>query len=65
VDAVFHDVQLFSPGPVHATYDELKSLPEDLRKKMWLTHYGDSFDKFNPVQDGFRGFAEPWKIYEF
>lgn len=65
VQAIFHDVQLFNPGPVHATYDELNTLSDRYKRKMYLTHYGDSFEKFQPVQDGFRGFAEPWKIYEF
>ena len=64
-EAIFHDVQLFSPGPVHATYEELKTLPEHIKKKMYLTHYGDNFEKFHPEDDGFKGFAEPWKIYEF
>jgi hypothetical protein len=63
--AIFHDVQLFNPGPVHATYDELKTLSGDYKEIMYLTHYGDNFEKFDPVSDGFKGFAEPWKIYEF
>ena len=59
----FHDVQLFNPGTVHASYDELKMLPETIRKKMYLYHYGDTFDTFTPTLDGFAGFAEPWVPY--
>ena len=36
----FHDVQLFNPGTVHASYDELKMLPDNIKKKMYLYHYG-------------------------
>jgi hypothetical protein len=63
IETIFHDAQLFNPGPVHATYDELKTLPEHLKHKMYLTHYGDSFEKFSPHADGFLGFAQPWTPY--
>lgn len=65
VETIFHDCQLFGPGLVHATYDEVKSLPAALRNKMYLTHYGDTYSQFNPTADGFLGFAEPWKIYQW
>jgi ribonuclease BN (tRNA processing enzyme) len=59
VDTIFHDCQLFDqPAAVHATYNELKTLPDDIRAKIWLMHYGDNYEQFNPVQDGFRGFAK-------
>ena len=63
VSHIFHDCQLFSPGTVHASYNELKTLPLDLRRRMRLMHYGDAFDQFDPVQDGFAGFTQPWEIY--
>ncbi|MBV9866414.1 MAG: MBL fold metallo-hydrolase [Abitibacteriaceae bacterium] len=65
VEAIFHDCQLFSPGVVHASYEELMTLSPDLKSKIHLTHYGDSFEKFNPSADGFQGFAEPWKLYKY
>lgn len=65
LDAIFHDCQLFDPGSVHASYNELKTLPDGLKERMYLTHYGDSFDRFKPEEDGFGGFAEQWKIYPF
>jgi hypothetical protein len=64
VDAIFHDCQLHEPGTVHATYEQLKTLDNDLRGKMHLTHYGDMFQKFDPATDGFAGFAQPWAIYQ-
>jgi ribonuclease BN (tRNA processing enzyme) len=65
VEAIFHDCQLCGAGAVHATYDELKTLPDQLRSKMHLTHYGDTYKQFNAEQDGFCGFARPWHLYEF
>ncbi len=42
---------------VHAHYDDLKTLDDDIRKKMLLTHYTPQFDQFDAVKDGFLGFA--------
>lgn len=65
MEAIFHDVQLFSPGTVHASYDELKILPPKLTDKMFLYHYGDTFESTNPVADGFAGFARAWHPHVF
>lgn len=65
VDAIFHDCQLSGPGTVHATYDELCTLPSGLKNKMWLTHYGDTFSGIEPQEQGFEGFAQPWHFYQF
>ena len=64
VDTIFHDCQLNDPGVVHATYNELKTLDAGLRSRMYLTHYGDMFHKFDTSSDGFAGFAQPWSIYQ-
>ena len=40
---MFHDTQLYSGG-VHASYEELMTLPDEVRKKMYLYHYGDNWD---------------------
>jgi len=63
VETIFHDCQLFEPGVVHASYSDLKTLDAGLRSKMHLTHYGDTFEEFDPAADGFVGFARPWAIY--
>jgi ribonuclease BN (tRNA processing enzyme) len=73
VQTIFHDCQLFNPGAVHASYDELKNLPELIKNKMYLYHYGDNWDevddkgvrKWIPEKDGFKGFAKQWEIYQF
>lgn len=64
VEYIFHDCQ-FYPGGVHAPYDDLKTLPDDMKKKMYLCHYGDNYDKFDAVKDGFAGFTERGVYYDF
>ncbi|OUM96495.1 MAG: MBL fold metallo-hydrolase [Thermobacillus sp. ZCTH02-B1] len=39
---VFHDCQFTSPGEVHASLDELLTLPEDVQENIWLMHYADN-----------------------
>jgi ribonuclease BN (tRNA processing enzyme) len=62
----FHEVQLFDqPNPVHALISEVRTLPEAIRKKTWLYHYGDDWDSgpFNDVDRVFAGFAQPARRY--
>jgi len=63
VDTILHDCQLFDPGIVHATYSELRTLPKDIRERMYLIHYGDSFEDIHPKADNFAGYAKPGLIY--
>jgi ribonuclease BN (tRNA processing enzyme) len=65
IDTLFHDCQLFSPGIVHASYQELKALTPEIRSKTYLTHYGDNFDQFDPILDGFKGFARAFQMYRW
>ena len=61
-EVMFHDVQFF-PGAVHAPLEELKTLPKEIRKKMYLIHYADNWkDQYIP---GFAGFAEERLRYIF
>lgn len=48
---------------VHPNYVDLKTLPEDIRNKMWLYHYGQKVDSFK--EDGFAGFVEKGQVFEF
>lgn len=65
-DVIFHDCQLFDqPAAIHATYNELKSLPTEIKAKMWLMHYGDTFEQFDPKKDGFKGFIPQQKAFDF
>lgn len=54
-DVVFHDCETshFRSG-VHAHYLDLRKLPDELRKKIWLMHY--SPHKLDAAKDGFAGF---------
>jgi len=56
-DVVFHDCETSKfPSGVHAHYEDLVTLPIELKSKMWLYHYNDG-----PLPDakaaGFRGFV--------
>jgi len=62
----FHDVQLVDePDPVHALLSELRTLPDDMKRKVVLYHYGDTWDEpaFAFVRDEFAGFARPRHRY--
>lgn len=61
-DYIFHDCSFFS-NPVHASIQELRTLPDDIKKKMFLMHYGDNWNE----QDinGFAGFANQGIRYIF
>jgi hypothetical protein len=50
---------------VHASYDELKTLPDKYKGRMLLTHYADNWQQFTPEKDGFLGFAQPDLYYRF
>jgi len=75
-ELMFHDCQLFQGG-VHASYNELMTLPETVRAKMFLYHYGDDWEQpeswakdadgftGNPVEDGFLGWAKQQIAYDF
>jgi len=75
-ELMFHDCQLFQGG-VHASYNELMTLPETVRAKMLLYHYGDNWDQpeswandtdgftGDPVADGFLGWTQQQIAYDF
>lgn len=59
---MFHDVQFF-PGAVHAPLADLRTLPEDIKNKMFLMHYADNYE----AQDitGFLGWTKQGVRYVF
>lgn len=69
-DHVFHDCETspFKSG-VHANYADLKTLPAEMKSKMWLYHYQDNvidaFDEWNDraITDGFRGFIKTGAMF--
>jgi len=55
--AIFHDCQLqHYEGKVHASLQDLRTLDENLRKRMYLMHYGDDIETYrNEIESsGFR-----------
>lgn len=65
-ETIFHDCQFFTGG-VHASLEEIKELPEHIKKKMYLTHYGDNWENFEDLvsEYGFAGLARQWIYYDF
>lgn len=65
-EVIYHDCQLFNGG-VHAGIDELNQLPAEIKKKIYLTHYGDNWEKFEKTAEkyGFAGFAKQHMYYCF
>lgn len=62
---IFHDCETAkNRSGIHAHYEELKSLPKEIRAKMWLYHYQDG-DLPNAKSDGFAGFVEKGQVFEF
>lgn len=62
----FHEVQLLGePAPVHTLLSELRTLPENVRRKTHLYHFTDDWDSgpFDSVGDEFAGFAVPRQRY--
>jgi ribonuclease BN (tRNA processing enzyme) len=64
-DIIFQDCEMLPiPTSVHASFEELKLLPPEIKRKMWL--YG-----YQPValpdaaQSGFLGFVSRGQIFEF
>jgi hypothetical protein len=65
-EAIFHDCQFFTGG-VHASIEELKELSPDIKKRMYLSHYGDNWEQFEDkvVEYGFAGLAKQHQYYCF
>ncbi len=62
----FHDVQFVDhESNVHATIGELRTMPDDIKKKTTLYHYPDDWDapEHAFVSDEFAGFAAAQKRY--
>ena len=64
-DVVFHDCETYPfRSGVHAHYDDLKTLPEAQKAKMWLYHYAPDPPQ-DAVADGFRGFVQKGQSFQF
>ena len=65
-DIIFHDCQLFTGG-VHASLDELSTLPAAVKRKTILMHYGDNWQDFRDQARaaGFKAWAKEGHSYTF
>lgn len=65
-EAIFHDCQFFTGG-VHAGIEELKQFGPEVKKKMYLTHYGDNWEDYEgKVKEyGFAGLGQQHVFYVF
>ena len=58
---IFHDCQIENKGPknncgVHASLEQLKTLPVEIREKMWLYHYASGVN-LPDIKGIFAGYA--------
>lgn len=65
-EVIFHDCQFFTGG-VHAGIDELATFPPEIKRKMFLVHYGDNWEQNAEKieKGGFSGLTRQWHYYTF
>lgn len=64
---IFQDCEFEGPpaGGVHITIGRLnRELPPDVKKKTYLVHLGDGYERFNPFEHGFAGIVRPDQTFE-
>lgn len=62
-DVIFHDCETLSQkSHVHAHYEDLATLPIEIKNKMWLYHYAKPIDSWK--NDGFQGFITKGQEFE-
>jgi ribonuclease BN (tRNA processing enzyme) len=65
IETIFHDVQFFTGG-IHASLEEVSTLPAHVRKRILLMHYPDSWaDHRESAEQANMRLAERGKIYSF
>ncbi len=66
LDIIFHDCQFFTGG-VHASLEELSTLPAGLKSKIVLMHYADNWQQYEVQvrEAGFHSFAKQSHSYRF
>ena len=66
IEVIFHDCDIsgYSAG-VHASYEQLCSLPADIKQKMYLCHYNEKVNGIDSILDGFAGLVHCGVYYDF
>ncbi len=63
-DLILHDCETSAEASgVHPRFEELCSLPETIRNKIWLYHYDDGLLP-DPIENGFCGFVRRGQVFE-
>ncbi len=63
-DSIFHDCETQNKKTgVHAHYEELKTLPREIKEKMWLYHINPG-PKPDVKKDGFRGLVQKGQVFD-
>jgi hypothetical protein len=61
---MFHDCDFNNYHGVHADYNLLKKLPDNIKSKMWLYHHHNKWDDMPNVKaDGFAGIVKQGQIF--
>lgn len=60
---IFHDCETGAKSGVHSHYEDLRTLPESLRQKMWLYHYSPGCLP-DARAEQFLGFVQRGQIFE-
>lgn len=64
-DIIFHDCEVATQkSGVHANYEDLITLDEDIKAKMWLYHYSNVALP-DAKKAGFLGFARKGQVFDF
>jgi ribonuclease BN (tRNA processing enzyme) len=64
-DLIFHDCETTPQrSNVHAHYQELTTLPANIKNKMWLYHYNPT-PLPDAKKDGFKGFVKRGQTFDF
>lgn len=66
IETIYHDCDVmgYSRG-VHAAYDELVTLPKEVKEKTILCHYSEAVSTIDALVDGFAGLAKHWVYYDY
>lgn len=66
IQGIFHDCDISGYSPnVHASYEQLNSLEDSIKNKMYLCHYNSKISGLDLSADGFAGYAKPGIYYDF
>lgn len=66
IEHIFHDCDVSGVAAgVHASYEQLKRFPQEIRAKMSLCHYNEDMHQVDAAEDGFCGFVQRGLYYNF